>query len=262
MSVDGTDVKFLGIVQSYNEAKKSGIVACQEAQLMWGQDLYAYKDVLAAASANVGDVIRFGIHVNARGQPQVSLPVYRVGEDGVPIDVPEGTEWVNAEELAAKDPGYLEKLKGDITSLSERTNRKRSKPMASSNGAVYPTRGGRQRVGRDTWGAPSDTWGAGMSYEAAGGSGWGNQEISLFVSGVPLGIARRELLHIFRQYAGFVSLRQVEREDHTLVFVSFATHEQAQFVMDALNGYVFDTEVPPDQQSALTLAPAKEKLRQ
>ncbi|CAK0809512.1 unnamed protein product, partial [Prorocentrum cordatum] len=65
-------------------------------------------------------------------------------------------------------------------------------------------------------------WGGG----GGGGGGWNPQEVTLFVSGVPVGVQRRELLHIFRQYAGFSHMRQVDREDHCLVFVSFATQAQ------------------------------------
>jgi len=287
-AVSAADIKFLGTVQSYNQAKKFGMVACEEASRMWGQDIYAYKDVLAAASATVGDTIRFGIHVNPRGQPQVSLPVFKVGEDGVPIGVPAGTEFVNAEELIAEDPGFLERIKEEINSSSDRQNRKRTNKGGGQGGGQSgnPRGGPRQRTQMEAWGPP-EAWGGGPPPEVWGGGppeawgpmppygefggppglpfgdfgGWGGQEVSLFVSGVPRGVTRRELLHIFRQYAGFVSLRQIEREDHTLVFVSFASIAQAQFVAEALTGYVFDEEAPPDQQTVLSLAPAKQKTR-
>mmetsp|Transcript_15605 Transcript_15605/g.43133 ORF Transcript_15605/g.43133 Transcript_15605/m.43133 type:complete len:273 (-) Transcript_15605:166-984(-) len=272
MSVDGVEVKFLGIVQSYNEAKKFGMVSCEEATIMWGQDIYAYKDVLAAAGATVGDTIRFGIHVNPRGQPQVSLPVFKLGEDGAPIGVPPGTEFINAEEAAAQDPSFLERLKEEISNMSERQNRKRGRKDGNSSG---PQRNMRPRGegpgcwsneaqggwGNEGWG-PGYGGGFGYGGDFGGWGGGSGQEISLFVSGVPHGVPRRELLHIFRQYAGFTSLRQIDREDHTLVFVSFATPAQAQFVADALNGYIFDEEAPPEYQTALTLHPAKSKTRQ
>jgi len=253
MSKDGVEVKFLGIVSNYNEGKKFGTVSCEEATIMWGQDIYAYKDVLAAAGAAVGDTIRFGIHVNPRGQPQVSLPVYKIGEDGLPVGVPPGTEFVNAEEVASQDPGFLEQLKEDITDMSDRQNRKRSRPGGGKDGKD----GKGQRKGEQGWGALD--FGGGVAGDFGG---WGGQEISLFVQGVPQGVTRRELLHIFRQYAGFSSLRLIEREDHTLVFVSYATPAQAQFAADALNGYVFDEEVPLDQQVSMSLSPAKQKMRQ
>merc|ERR550532_3894873 len=104
--------------------------------MMWGQDIYAYKDVLAAAGATVGDTIRFGIHVNPRGQPQVSLPVFKLGEDGTFQGVPAGTEFINAEEQAAQDPTFLQRLKEEVSSMSERQNRKRGRPQGNNHGGA------------------------------------------------------------------------------------------------------------------------------
>merc|ERR1719245_854427 len=212
-------------------------------------------------------MIRFGIHVNPRGQPQVSLPIYKVGEDGVPMDVPAGTEFYNVEDLANEDPAVLEKLKEEIEDMSMRQNSKRQRTDSGkgAGGWDQPKKswGGNQSKG--SWGSDRQgaAWGGdqGSWNGYANGDGWGSEEVTLFVSGVPPGVPRRELLHVFRQYAGFQSLRQKDNEDHCLVFVSFATQEQAQFVAQALTGYIFDEEVPPDQQTALSLAPAKTKLR-
>mmetsp|Transcript_105672 Transcript_105672/g.264587 ORF Transcript_105672/g.264587 Transcript_105672/m.264587 type:complete len:271 (-) Transcript_105672:124-936(-) len=265
--VEAKDVKFLGVVQSFNEAKKFGMVASEEAHAMWGQEIYAYKDVLAAANANVGDTIRFGVHVNTRGQPQVSLPVFKLGEDGMPIGVPEGTAFVCAEEAAASNPNFLEELKAEIEGRSYQQNQKRSRMGGGKGGDSNGWGGGgdtkRARSGgNDHWGnggGESFQWGGG-GWGGCGGN-WGPQEVTLFVSGLPPGVERREVLHIFRQYAGFSGLRLVNREDHTIAFVSFATMAQAQFVAEALTGYIFDEEAPADTQVGLTLQPAKDKKR-
>lgn len=293
--IEAKDVKFIGIVNSYNEAKKFGMVACDEAHFLWGQEIYAFKDVLAAADAGVGDTIRFGVHVNPRGQPQVSLPVWKVGEDGLPIGVPEGTKPINAEECAADDPSFLENLKEEIEGRSQQQNQKRTRisnenvngwPGADGKGGKgggsppQPAKRMRQNASSDDgWGRPgpsANSWGgggeafhwgggppgAGKGWGGSGGA-WGPPEVgvTLFVSGLPAGVQRREVLHIFRQYAGFSELRLVGREDHCIAFASFATMAQAQFVADALNGYVFDEEAPHEYQTQLSLTPAKEKMR-
>lgn len=292
MSYEGTDVKFLGVVQSYNEAKKFGMVVSDEAHQMWGQEIYVYKDVLAAANAQVGDHMRFGIHLNPRGQPQVSLPAFKVGEDGNPLNVPQGTEFLNCEEVVDANPAALEQIKQEIEDMSQRQNKKRGAKGDPGKGKGAP----RARTGpAEAWGAPptrsttkggtvrADNWG---SAKGSGGGAWGEDqfswgngkgggggkggaakgswgpppstEVTLFVSGVPLGVPRRELLHIFRQYAGFTSLRQVERQDHALIFVSFETAAQADFVTEALSGYVFDEEAPIEEQTMLSMAPARQ----
>lgn len=290
MSIEGVDIKFVGVVQSFNEAKKFGMVVCEEAHAMWGQEIYAYQDVLKSADAGIGDTIRFGIHISTRGQPQVSLPVFKIGPDGQPLNVPAGTSFVNAEDAIIEDPSLLERIKEEVENQSSRQNTKKRKvdgggkgkdgkgkggppsmkgggwPAAAPVGYGSPKGGGGggrgdwsskgQWSGGDSWGG-GDRWGGG----GGGGGGWNPQEVTLFVSGVPVGVQRRELLHIFRQYAGFSHMRQVDREDHCLVFVSFATQAQAQFVADALTGYVFDEEAPPDQRQILSLTPAKEKMR-
>merc|ERR1719387_2062492 len=76
------------------------MIECPEASEMFDRDVYAFKDVLAFASIEVGDGIRFGIHVNNRGQPQASLPVYK---DGEPIDMPTDKGHVMAEEIEANE---------------------------------------------------------------------------------------------------------------------------------------------------------------
>jgi hypothetical protein len=276
------------VVQSYNEAKKFGMVVSDEAHKMWGQEIYVYKDVLAAANAGVGDHMRFGIHLNPRGQPQVSLPAFKVGEDGIPLNVPPGTEFMNCEEVIDQDPAALEQIKQEIEDMSQRQNKKRGAkgdpgkgkgapkgrtgpspaeawgappPRSSSKGGtVYAAKGS----AGGAWGEDHFTWGKGGGGGAGGAAkgSWGpppsRGEVTLFVSGVPIGVPRRELMHIFRQYAGFTSLRMVERQDHSLVFATFETAAQADFVTEALNGYVFDEEAPIEEQTMLSMAPARQ----
>lgn len=293
------DVKFLGVVASYNDAKKFGMVASEEAQAMWGQEIYAYKDVLGACNAQVGDTIRFGIHVNPRGQPQVSLPIFKIGDDGLPIDQPPDLNIVNCEEYAATDPSFLDSLKAEIEGRSQMQNTKRSRKGEKGGGKGGEKGGdewGAKRMRTDAkgyskggdggWGdsgkgkgAPAwggwgeepawgkdggkasggKSWGKGKA--KGGGESWGPQEVTLFIGGLPPDVQRREVLHIFRQYAGFTSLRMTPRADHAIAFATFQTMEQAKFVTEALSGYVFDEEAPPEYQGALSVTFAKEKTK-
>jgi len=298
------NVKFLGVVASFNEMKKSGMVASPEVQEMWGQECYAFQDVLASCGAAIGDTLRFSIHVNPRGQPQVSLPVFKVDGVGNALDVPEGTTWVSAEEMALQDPGFLIKLKQEIMERSARQNLKRGQnPKGSGKGkdkgkmmamGMMGMGGGGYGAGYSPSAAQAfagngdlsnkrkhgwdegpmggmgvvvpGCWGKGAGAWGGGGDGWGGGgpaagEVTLFVGGVPPGVTRRELLHIFRPYAGFSNLRNADREGNTLVFVTYATMVQAMFVMETLAGYVFDEELPLDQQTALSLSPAKAQTR-
>merc|ERR1719265_1105876 len=97
--------------------KGYGMIACNETKQMYGVDIYAYKDVLQSAELNVGDAVRFGIHVNSRGQPQASLPVFKVDQTGFPEG--QAGEMLAAEDLAATDPAFLENLKQAILMRSE-----------------------------------------------------------------------------------------------------------------------------------------------
>lgn len=271
------DVKFLGVVASYNNEKKFGMVASDEATAMWGQEIYAFKDVLASCGAQVGDTIRFGIHVNTRGQPQVSLPVWKVDESGFPIGIVEGNI-VNAEEAVAQDPMFLQKLKDEIEGRSAAQNQKRAAITGNGfTGNIFGPVVKKGKFGKGTggenfaWGCGGGgpaAWGKGMGGmgmgmgKAMGGMGMGggmgamwNPEVTLFVGGMPADVTQREVSHIFRQYAGFTNLRLQQRPDHSIAFVTFATMEQAQFVAQALNGYVFDEEAVPPQ--ILQIKPAK-----
>lgn len=311
------EVKFLGIVREYNDQKGFGMIDCNEAQLMWNTMVYAYKDVLASANAGVGDTLRFGIHVNTRGQPQASLPVFKVAEDGTVLGA-EGQEFVCVEEMAESDPNYVMELKLALEDGSARQNAKRARKGddkgkgkggkggkggkdkshggGAYGGAVAPTArmhmsngggayGGAPRVeagfhyggGYD---AKGHSRGAAAVWGGKGGSGkpdryspyavqqqdpWGgggqqpavSNLPTLYISGVPVGATRREMLHIFRQYAGFHDFRQVERGNHLICFVTFETEEQAQFVLEALNGYEFDVDSPDPSANVLTVQFAK-----
>jgi len=272
------DVKFLGVVQSYNEAKNFGMVRSEEAMMLWEQEIYAFRDVLAQADASVGDTIRFGIHVNNRGQPQVSLPVWKVDPMGNLIGADPEVPIINAEEAAAEDPNFLEQLKEEIQGRSEHQNHKRS---MSGGGAQWGAekrqrvddgKGGapwhkgkgkgteRQQQGGWKGGAPrphQSTWGAGTGEEACiAEAEQGYQqpqesavpqpsapgEVTLFVSGLPADATAREVAHAFRQYQGYLRLKVVQKQDHAISFVTFETPEQAQFVADALTGYTFDEQ--------------------
>jgi len=318
---DVQDVKFLGTVKSFDERKGAGEVECSETFQMWSDHVYAHKNILAACDAVVGDTIRFGIHVSSRGQPQASLPIYRVGEDGFPMDVRDGEVIINAEDLAAEDPDVLEHLRLDLIERSQRQNdRKRKIEEVGSRGGFResvrmdsrPPKGGGKAVSRKAGPAPSgppfasDRHLAGDRHMGAyntrerererayedrdreriyesrsrdrdrggayddrgkgarsgkGGKGPAPEDdgVILFIGGVPAGVEERELKHIFRQYAGFRSLRTAQKASQTLVFVTFATRAQAIFVVDALSGYVFDEDVPHYDRAVFTVEFAREK---
>jgi len=294
------DVKFLGVVQSYNEEKRFGMVVSDEATSMWGQEIYAFRDVLATVDANVGDAIRFGIHLNNKGLPQVSLPIFKIGEDGQPIDVPPNTNFVNCEECALQDPAFLEKLKAEIEGRSAAQNHKRKAMDGKGMGKGMGGKGGLDGSGMDMemgmakrmrdqswgkgggngqqWGGNNDgMWGAAGNF--GGNSGWGGGGMSqtmmqqqgsnwsegggftMHIAGLPAGVQKREVAHIFRQYAGFQSLRLAPRGDHSLGFVTFATAAQAKFVAEAVTGYAFDEDGPMMPGNMLTLAPANQRRR-
>jgi len=224
------EIKFLGIVKSFDEQKRFGMIECNESGLMWQQDIYIYKDVLQSAGAGVGETVRFGIHVSPKGQPQASLPVYKVGDDNQIVGEIKGKDqarmpyWQFVEDMGLTTPDDYERVKQLVEQRSAKQNAKTgSNPRAQKRSAT---------------------------------SAWG-VEVSLYVSGVPSDVSRREIAHIFRQYSGFLSLRTVPKDDHTLTFVSFSSHEEAEYAAMSLNGYVFDEEA--EQPTPLVLHVARGK---
>jgi len=270
------DYKFLGQVKSFDEKKQHGMLACSETQQIWGQDVYIHKNVMEQAAIGLMDYCRFGVHLNTRGQPQASLPVYKVGDDGMPINVKEGDNIIAAEEMAAMDPSFLSLLGDAIAQRSEQQNVNRDKKRkleeakggwgkdgkSGKDGKGWGMGGGDAwgggGWGGDAWGKGGDAWGkGGDAWGKSGKGGWGApQSVDLFVGGVPPDASKRELSHIFRQYAGFMSMRLVQKE-RLLCFVSFATPAQAEFVANALTGYVFDQDSP--DQTVLTVQVSKGK---
>merc|ERR1719359_2424903 len=101
------------------------MLSCSETQQIWGGDVYIHKSVMDSARVGLNDYLRFGVHLNSRGQPQASLPVYKVGDDGQPMHVKDGDNIINAEEMAAMDPEFLATLGDAIASRSNQQNQKR-----------------------------------------------------------------------------------------------------------------------------------------
>lgn len=309
------EVKFRGYIASYNPTKGFGMIASPEAHAMWAQQIFVYKDVLAPCEAKVGDEVRFGIHVNARGQPQASLPCFKIDQDGSPIGAPEDLGIINAEELAEANPGFLDRLLIKIRRRSDHQNKRRGlTDKGDARGKCKDKGKGKYMSGGDAWGgAGYDSWKGGAKGASNGASAWsgvGNGAeawegakgawdqgkdakggawehhaawdkgadawghagwaggwdgpgawITLCVAGVPPGVERREVAHIFRQYEGFTTLRTTDRADATLVFVVFATHALARRAQDALHGYVWDDEAPLAQQRTLSVEIAKQRKR-
>lgn len=274
MSIEGVQVKFLGQVSLYNEEKKHGMVHSAEARQLFGeQDVYVYRDILEQCGAQVGDRIRFGMHVNMRGQPQVSLPCFKVEEDGSILNLPEDASFVNAEDVLAEDPAWAESLAAEIQETSARKNNaKKGKGKAKGKG------------GKEMWGVPASAPIGAASYGCAKGGSYGgdwadpyggkgfksagkdkgkgkpceeNDGTTLFVGGIPMDATERELRGIFRQYAGFKGLNMSVRPTHVLAWASFESAEQAAFVMEALGGYPVDETYPEETQLDLKLARPK-----
>jgi len=256
------DYKFLGQLKSFDEKKQHGMIGCTETQQLWNQDVYIHKSVMDSAEIGLEDYLRFGVHINTRGQPQASLPVYKVGDDGQPMNVKEGENIINAEEEAALDASFLQALGDAINARSSQQNEKRAskgkgkdKDKGYGKADPYGKGGGgygkSEPYGKGGGGWGGDPWGGDPYGGYGGGKGGKGGGVDLFVGGVPHGATKRELQHIFRQYAGFMGLRMVEKAQ-LLVFVTFATHAQAQFVAEALTGYVFDEE--NGQHEVLTVA--------
>ncbi|CAN4085666.1 unnamed protein product [Withania somnifera] len=70
---------------------------------------------------------------------------------------------------------------------------------------------------------------------------------TLFVEGLPANCNRREVSHIFRQFAGYKEVRLVIKESRrpggnqfVLCFVDFVSPAHAATAMDILQGYKFD----------------------
>jgi len=272
------DYKFLGQLQSFDEKKQCGMITCEETRQLWNQDVYIHKSVMDTARIGMQDYVRFGVHLNTRGQPQASLPVYKVGDDGQPIGVKDGENVIAAEEMVAMDPAFLQELGDAIAGRSNTQNDKKAQqkgkkgddkggkggygkadPWAKGGGkggyGGDPYGGGKGGYGGDPYGGYGhDPW-AGDPYGGKGGGKKGGG-IDLFVGGVPKDATSRELHQIFRQYAGFMSLRMVEKAQ-VLVFVTFETPAQAQFVAEALSGYVFDQE--SGDQACITVQISKGK---
>jgi len=125
MTVNGLDVKFYGVVDSF---RNNGVIKCEEAFAMWRQDVYGFKDILDNLGVGVGDALRFGVHVNAKGMPQVSMPAWKCDENGEPING-RGAAFAKAEEVLQHNPGLLERLKLDIEESSRRgKGKKRGSP--------------------------------------------------------------------------------------------------------------------------------------
>merc|ERR1719222_1171445 len=77
---------YSGTVKSYNVEKKHGYIVCEAIQAQCGQDVYAFEEVLSRGNAGPGDLVAFFVHWSAKGQPQASSPLLRLGCD-------EGVDW-------------------------------------------------------------------------------------------------------------------------------------------------------------------------
>lgn len=254
-ATNAKEVLFHGEVIQYDERKGFGWIKCDLVTELFDGDTYAFKSVLDFAGCHVGDGIVFGIHLNNNGKPQASLPCFKIGTDGEAIGIEEeakklgeGKEFMFAAEELQWEPQFLEQYQDAISKKSRQQNAKNKReatgPYGSTKGSGKASSNGAMR-GYGGHGGP-----AGFGGPAPGPHGG----IDIKVDGIPGNVEHREISHIFRQYAGFMSLRTANKGTHTLVFATFETNEQARFVMDALNGYIFDDQLPQWEQTQLSIA--------
>merc|ERR1719158_744029 len=72
-------VVYVGEVKSYSPDKKHGYIVSERVAVEANQDVYAFQDVLQKGNAGPGDTVAFFLHWSARGQPQASNPMLRIG---------------------------------------------------------------------------------------------------------------------------------------------------------------------------------------
>jgi len=79
---EGEGETFVGEVARYDMALGRGFIVCDGVNDTFGTDVYVHRNVLAKTRATVGDIVRFKIHVNSRGEPQASHPMEVIGSNG------------------------------------------------------------------------------------------------------------------------------------------------------------------------------------
>lgn len=85
---EGTEGKemYEGEIIRYEMASNRGFIACEGVSATFGVDVYVHQKVLAQAKAQVGDVVRFAIHVNSQNLPQASHPLTIVSSNGPKLE--------------------------------------------------------------------------------------------------------------------------------------------------------------------------------
>ncbi|CAK0860711.1 unnamed protein product [Prorocentrum cordatum] len=79
MRIASGEPVFSGQIKSFNVEKKHGYIVCETIGAQCGQDVYAFEDVLKRGFAGPGDTVAFFVHWSAKGQPQASSPLLRIG---------------------------------------------------------------------------------------------------------------------------------------------------------------------------------------
>jgi len=75
-----------GEIISFDCGSGRGFISCEGVKATFDQDVYVHRKVLAQAKANVGDVVRFTIHVNSQGLPQASHPLEIIKSNGPKLE--------------------------------------------------------------------------------------------------------------------------------------------------------------------------------
>merc|ERR1719424_1375535 len=85
-------------------AGQGTFVSCLATSEMFGRDVYAHTNVLTECGLVPGDIICFKVHVNKKGWPQLTAPIWKILS-------PEkaGSPWVKCDKVK---PGCAQKLPG------------------------------------------------------------------------------------------------------------------------------------------------------
>lgn len=84
--VEGEGDFHVGEVARYDMGMGRGFIVVDGVNATFGTDVYVHRSVLARHKANVGDIVRFKIHVNAKGEPQASSPLEVIGSNGPKLE--------------------------------------------------------------------------------------------------------------------------------------------------------------------------------
>jgi len=75
-----------GEVVRYDMVMGRGFISCEGITAAFGNDVYVHRSTLAEAGAGLGDIVKFKVHVNKKGEPQASAPLTIVSKGEPKLD--------------------------------------------------------------------------------------------------------------------------------------------------------------------------------